>query len=218
MASFGKLSEYNANKEDWNSYGGEQLDFFFVANGITDITQKRAILLSSCGTSCYKLFRGLTQPEKPGDKTYTQLVELMKTHRNPKPNPIAERFKFNSRNRLPDESIADYMVELRRLTEHCDYGVTLPAMLRDRLVCGIAHERIQQKLLSEGEGLTLEKAINIALSMESAIAQANEIQGVQQKSSSAEIQNLSTGARPTFNTGVLPLWRKPPTGFVSVQR
>ena len=87
------------------------------------------------------------------------------------------------------------MVELRRLTEHCDYGVTLPAMLRDRLVCGIAHERIQQKLLSEGEGLTLEKAINIALSMESAIAQANEIQGVQQKSSSAEIQNLSTGAR-----------------------
>ena len=73
MASFGKLSEYNANKEDWNSYV-EQLDFFFVANGITDITQKRAILLSSCGTSYYNLFRGLTQPEKPGDKTYIYTI------------------------------------------------------------------------------------------------------------------------------------------------
>ena len=49
-------------------------------------------------------------------------------------------------------------------------------MLHDRLVCGVMHERIQQRLLSEDEGLTLDKATNIALSMESAIAQANEIQ------------------------------------------
>ena len=105
----------------------------------------------------------------------------MKKHQNPRPNPIAERFKFNSRNRLPDESISTYMAELRRLTEHCNYGATLPDMLRDRLVCGVVHERIQQKLLSEGEGVTLDKATNIALSMESAIAQASEIQNVQQR-------------------------------------
>ena len=49
-------------------------------------------------------------------------------------------------------------------------------MLCDRLVCGVMHERIQQRLLSEGEDLTFEKATNIALSMESAIAQATEIQ------------------------------------------
>ena len=73
------------------------------------------------------------------------------------------------------------MAELRRSTEHCNYGATLPDMLRDRLVCGVVYERIQQKLLSEGEGLTLDKATNIALSMESAIAQASEIQNFQQR-------------------------------------
>ena len=52
-------------------------------------------------------------------------------------------------------------------------------MLRDRLACSTRHNCIQQKLLSEGEGLTFEKAIQIALSMESAIEQANEIHSYQ---------------------------------------
>ena len=119
MATFGKLSESDASKEDWNSYTG-QLNFYFVANGITDADRKRAMLLSSCGASCYKLFRGLTQPEKPENKTYEDLVKLMEKHQRPTPNPIAERFKFNSRNRQPGESISTYMSVLRQLTEYCE--------------------------------------------------------------------------------------------------
>ena len=49
-------------------------------------------------------------------------------------------------------------------------------MLRDRLVCGINHERAQQCLFSEGSTLTLRKALDIALSLESAISQTVVIQ------------------------------------------
>ena len=42
-------------------------------------------------------------------------------------------------------------------------------MLRYRLVYGIKHERIQQHLLNEGDSLTLQRALDIAHSMESAI-------------------------------------------------
>ena len=66
MATFGNLNAFDVEKEDWNSYV-EQLDFFFVANTIVDPARKRAIMLSSCGAACYKLFRGLTQPDKPKD-------------------------------------------------------------------------------------------------------------------------------------------------------
>ena len=97
----------------------------------------------------------------------------------PKPNPIAERFRFNTRDRQPEESVANYVAELRRLTEHCEYGISLNDMLRDRLVCGIKHDRIQQCLLSEGAELTLEKALQIAQSMESAIKQSTGIQNYQ---------------------------------------
>ena len=64
-----------------------------------------------------------------------------------------------------------FVAELRKLTEYCEYGESLNDMLRDRLVCGINHERTQQRLLSGDSTLTLEKALDIALSLESAISQ-----------------------------------------------
>ena len=39
-----------------------------------------------------------------------------------------------------------FVAELRKLTEYCEYGESLNDMLRERLVCGINHERTQQCL------------------------------------------------------------------------
>ena len=90
--------------------------------------------------------------------------------------------KLNSHPKQPKESISEYLAELRRLTEFCDYGEALEDMLRDRLVCGVNQERKQKRLHSEGPSLTLEKALDIALALESAINQASIIQGHQQPS------------------------------------
>ena len=49
-------------------------------------------------------------------------------------------------------------------------------MLRDRLVCGIQHERLQSRLLSEPR-LTLATAVEIAQAHESAAASAAELSG-----------------------------------------
>ncbi|RXN04917.1 putative protein K02A2.6-like protein [Labeo rohita] len=48
-----------------------------------------------------------------------------------------QRFKFNSRNRQPNETVADYVAVLRELAQHCNYGEKLKEMLCDRLVGGI---------------------------------------------------------------------------------
>ena len=55
--------------------------------------------------------------------------------------------------------MATFLSELRSIAEYCNFGDTLETMLRDRLVCGINDDRIQQKLLSEEKGLTLKSAI-----------------------------------------------------------
>ena len=149
----GKIIEFDASKEDWKNFV-EKLIIFFATNDVTDNNKKRAVLLSSCGSAPYKMFRSLSQPSNPGEKCYTELVQLMEANQNPKPNPVAEWFKFNSQNRLPGDTITTYIAELRQLTEHCNSGTTLQEMLRYILVRGIRHDRIQQALLSEGEGLT----------------------------------------------------------------
>ena len=96
----------------------------------------------------------------------------MADHENPHRNPIAERFKFNMRNRKADKSVSAYVAELQHLSQYCEYGNSLESMLRDRLVCGINHDRTQQRLLSKGATLTLQKALDIWLSLKSAIQQS----------------------------------------------
>ena len=102
-------------------------------------------MLSTVGAETYKIIKSLVAPVKLNDKSYSELVELKKNH--PKSSVIAERFLFNKRDRKQGERIVQYVAELRRLTEYCDYGTGLELMSRDRLVCGIQHERIQQRLL-----------------------------------------------------------------------
>ena len=85
----------------------------------------------------------------------------MTNHQDSNLNPIAKRFKFNNRDRKPEESKAEYIAELRQLAEHCEYGTILQDIPRYRLVCGLKHERIKQRLLSKVDTLTLEKGIDI---------------------------------------------------------
>ena len=66
------------------------------------------------------------------------------------------------------------MAQLRRLSEHCNYGDTLELMLRDRLVCVCKDHRLQCKLLAEPD-LTFKRAFKLAVAMESAERDAKDL-------------------------------------------
>ena len=88
-----------------------------------------------------KLARDLLHPAEPVETAFKKIVDTLEKHFSPKPSEIVERYKFHSRNRKEDEGVAGYVAELHKLTEHCDFGESLPEMLRDRLVCGINNEK-----------------------------------------------------------------------------
>ena len=72
-------------------------------------------------------------------------------------------------NRKMGESVSQYMAELRRLSQYYEYGDSL-----DSLLCGINHDCTQQRLLSEGANLSLQKVMDISLSPESAITSSSD--------------------------------------------
>ena len=100
---------------------------------------------------------------------------MLSEHLNPKPVVISERFRFYKRDQREGESIREYIAELRKLSEHCDFKANLNEALRDRLVCGLRSEAIHNKLLAEKE-LTLESAIQTSQAMETASRDATELQ------------------------------------------
>ena len=71
--------------------------------------------------------------------------------------------------------MATYIAELRHLSEHCEFGLTLSEMLRDRLVCGVEEPKIQRRLLAE-PALSFDKAFELALALESADKNAKDLQ------------------------------------------
>ena len=101
------------------------------------------------GAKTYKLVRSLVAPEDPKDKSYEDLAKLLQDHFMSKPSAIVQRFRFNARSQQPGETIAMFLAELRHLSEHCEFGITLDEMLRDRLVCVVRDIRIQRRLLVE---------------------------------------------------------------------
>ena len=139
---FGTISEFIPDNECFVEWL-ERLEQWFIANNIEDNEKKRALLLSFIGSSRYKLIRSLAQ-NKPTGKTYEELAKLMKDHLEPKPNVISQRYAFYKRDRRVDESVKGYVAELRKLSDYCEFGDRLDENLRDKLVCGLNDQRIQQ--------------------------------------------------------------------------
>ena len=79
----GSVGEFDSdvNEDDWETYV-ERVALYFTANGISDATKKRAILLSVCGAKTYRVIRDLVAPAKPTDISYDDIVSLVQKHFN----------------------------------------------------------------------------------------------------------------------------------------
>ncbi|KAL5477909.1 hypothetical protein EMCRGX_G024764 [Ephydatia muelleri] len=172
MASLlGTVGAFQEGQEDWTCYC-ERLEQFYQANEIGDEGIRRAVLLSVCGGSVYQSIRNLVAPGKPSNKSFSELVKLFRTHFCPSPSVTVQRYNFNSRSQRDGESVSHFVAELRKLSEHCDFGNSLENMLRDRLLCGIRDVRVQRRLLAEA-GLTFANCKAFGLAQTSELAEKN---------------------------------------------
>ena len=185
----GKIEPFDQTVDEWPQYV-ERLEHFFKANGIVGDENKdkrRSTFLTVVGAAPYKLLQSLLAPKKVDDKTFEQLTEILANHYSPPPSEVVQRYRFNLRMRAPGESVATYVAELRRLAEFCNYGDSLKKMLRDRLVVGVNHERIQERLLAEKD-LTFERALDIAQGSEEVGRNLREIRNQKIQPSSVTVK------------------------------
>eukprot|EP00731_Ephydatia_muelleri_P020829 Em0013g556a len=173
MAVHGAVGQFNEEAEEWPAYC-ERLMHYFTANDVETDEKRRAILLSVCGAHIYQLVRSLVSPEKPADKTFEEIVKLVRDHLTPPSSCIVRRFYFNSRFQKETETVGQFFAELRRLSEYCEFGGSLDEMLRDRLVCGLRDVRVQRRLFAEPK-LTFTKAFELAQAAELAEKSSQDI-------------------------------------------
>ena len=128
MAMYSGFGAFEDGRDEWASYT-ECFEQYFTANDIKTAEKKRAILLSICLAATYQVILNLMTPRKPTDHTFEELVQLEQAHHNPPPSVIVQRFTFNTRSQKDGETVSQFMAELRRLSEHCAFDVSLDDML-----------------------------------------------------------------------------------------
>lgn len=101
--TIGFMREFSIN-EDFEIWY-EQFQEYVAANLMQE-ERSISLFLTLMGGEGYKLVRNLCVPQKPKEKTLEECVTLIKGHLNPKPNMIAERFKFKKRSRVQSESVS----------------------------------------------------------------------------------------------------------------
>lgn len=157
-----------------------RVEQFFLVNKVGD-TEKTPLFITICGAEIYELLTKLTIPHLPSEKTFKELTKILTDYFRPKRNIRAERYKFNRAVQEDGESIADFIVRLKVLSQTCEFGafiktdnatnvaalqqLLLNELLLDRFIIGITNEKIQQTLLNDKEK-TFEDACEKAIQME----------------------------------------------------
>ena len=135
---------------------------------------------------------------------YEIVKKKFEKHFEGRTNTIFERARFNRRVQGETESVIDFIEDLYKFSETCNFGELKDQLIRDRIVVGIKDSTLARKLMQD-EGLTLEKAANAA--------KAAEMVQNHQKILKGEVEEAKIGAveqrKKTRTDNMAPNEKKP---------
>ncbi|XP_037505880.1 uncharacterized protein LOC119382240 [Rhipicephalus sanguineus] len=149
------LPSFDESTDKWNPYL-IKAEAYFEANGITESSKKRALLVAALSTQTVQVLAGRVAPRKPNSLTYDEVTETLNEYYDPKRNEIAESYKFFSRSQLEGESVRAFLIEIRRIADNCNFGSSLDRMIRDRIVCGRLPVLGELELMVTYQGVAVE--------------------------------------------------------------
>ncbi|XP_070389369.1 uncharacterized protein [Dermacentor albipictus] len=193
MPPYGRLEPFEGHRSAWAIYEEEE-HLFFRANDTSEANQWD-IFCASCATRVFSLLLDLLKPATPHCKTLGELLAILRSHFNPAPPTLMERFCFNNRSPREGEIHGEFSAALRGLASACIFGDQLDSLLRDRFICGINNTAMRTRLL-ELPDLSLDDTVKAALAMEDAAKHSAEIARVAGSTSAeAAVNKLVTNGK-----------------------
>lgn len=134
--------------------------------------QKKSYFLLYIGQAGRDVYNTWLLPETADvDTLFTKFSEYCQ----PKKNTIMARFKFNSRVQKEMETTDQFVTDLRLIAKECEYGELKDSLIRDRIIFGTRNDKIRERLLQD-EDIQLDKALDIARSIEATSQQMSNLQ------------------------------------------
>ncbi|PFX15697.1 Retrovirus-related Pol polyprotein from transposon 17.6 [Stylophora pistillata] len=115
VRNIGKVQKFTVGT-DFEAYT-EQLELFFVANGVSDAKQKKGVLLTNLPIETYQLAKDLMAPTLSGEDslTYNAIVERLCEQWKPQKSALVARYEFDNHARNAGETVSQYVAVLKHL-------------------------------------------------------------------------------------------------------
>ena len=126
----------------------QRLENLFVGLKLEDGKQKKALLLHYGGERVYDIYDAEKGPEEPD---YEATKKILTTYFEPKINVIMEVYSFRNCRQSDEQSLEEYVTELRQLAKTCQKSLQL---LDSVDVCCSSSAGFAYVCLFKGYGLT----------------------------------------------------------------
>lgn len=138
-----------------------------------------------------EIYKTLTWAD--GDKEDPEKVlDKFEAYVRPRKNKRIARHRFKQRKQGTSEGFDNFVKDLRILLMDCEY--TNPDdMLIDGIIAGVYEKKVQERLLDQGETLTLDKALEIAQQYEMS---RKQMKIVRDESSCSQVSMVAENAPP----------------------
>ena len=125
--------------------------------------QRVATLLTCIGGDALEIVDSFKYADETDKTDIDKVLEKLEDFCVGTTNEIYERYCFNKRDQLPEESFDAYLSSLRTLSKTCNSGTLEENLIRDRIVVGLKENVVRKRLLQERK-LTLKDCIDICKS------------------------------------------------------
>ncbi|KAJ8914896.1 hypothetical protein NQ315_016048 [Exocentrus adspersus] len=175
-------------------------------------------LLSLTGGGAYKILRDLSYPNKPNEKTYDALCDILSQQFASQASVWRERLKFYAAQQETGEKLADFYARIKSLSVNCKFGANLDSILKDRLMSGLRSGKILDRLCEEEITKSLNDMVRLGMQKESEThqstsAEANKVARYRKVPAEYRVKGARNGFKgngePARSTGPAA----EPTGF-----
>ena len=135
----------------------QRLELYMEALNMDTKPDKRkiAILLTVAGQEAVDIFNTLTFADGERDN-YNTVLRKFDNYCTPRVNETYERYVFRTRLQRDEETIEQYVTDLKYKAKSCNYGDLEESLIRDQIVLGTPNVKVKERLLSIDD-LNLEK-------------------------------------------------------------
>ena len=153
--------------ENWKLWKEKYNNYFVISQLERESPEYQlAMFKHAIGDDGLKVIKTFSYSETENANDWRVVMGKMEKHCIGEVNEIYDRYCFNKRDKLPTETVDNFVAELKTLAKTCNFCDCLrDSLIRDRIVLGINSEQTTKKLLRMRD-LTLNKCIDVCRSEE----------------------------------------------------